>query len=145
VLGRLRPSAAEAAEIALGRSAIKTLSLLDVGQAAVVVGGRVIAIEAAEGTAAMLARVAEVRRNGRVIAAARAGVLVKGPKSGQDRRYDLPAIGTETVKQAAAAGLAGIAFEAGGTIAVDANALIRSADEAGLFLLGFEPEAGATH
>ncbi|HEY8269117.1 MAG TPA: UDP-2,3-diacylglucosamine diphosphatase LpxI [Xanthobacteraceae bacterium] len=144
VLGRGRPSAAEEAEIALGRSAIQALGPLDVGQAAVVVGGRVVAIEAAEGTAAMLARVAEVRRSGRVIAAPRAGVLVKGPKPGQDRRHDLPAIGLDTVKQAAAAGLAGIAVEAGGTIVADANALVRAADEAGLFLFAFEPDAGAS-
>ena len=144
VLGRHRPNAAEAAEIMLGRSAIQALGPLDIGQAAVAVGGRVIAIEAAEGTAAMLARVAEVRRSGRVIAAARAGVLVKGPKPGQDRRHDLPAIGVDTVKQAAEAGLAGIAIEAGGTIAADANALVRAADEAGLFLFAFEPDAGAS-
>ena len=143
VLGRGRPNSAEEAEIKLGRSAIQALGPLDVGQAAVVVGGRVIAIEAAEGTAAMLARVAEIRRSGRVHAAARAGVLVKGPKPGQERRLDLPAIGVDTVKQAAAAGLAGIAVEAGGTIAADANALVRAADEAGLFLFGFEPDAGA--
>ena len=140
-LGRHRPSAAEEAEIMLGRRALQALGPLDVGQAAVVVGGRVVAVEAAEGTAAMLARVAEIKRSGRVIAAARAGVLVKAPKPGQDRRIDLPAIGVDTVKQAAAAGLAGIAVEAGGTIAADANALVRAADEAGLFLLGFEPDA----
>lgn len=144
VLGRHRPSANEEAEIMLGRSAIRALGPLDVGQAAVAVGGRVVAIEAAEGTAAMLARVAEVRRSGRVIAAARAGVLVKGTKPGQDRRLDLPAIGVDTVKQAAEAGLAGIAVEAGGTIAADPNALIRAADEAGLFLLGFAPDMEAS-
>lgn len=143
VLGRRRPGAAEEAEIKLGRSAIHALGPLDVGQAAVAVGGRVVAIEAAEGTAAMLARVAEVRRSGRVIAAARAGVLVKGQKPGQDRRHDLPAIGLDTVKQAAAAGLAGIAVEAGGTLVPDANALVRAADEAGLFLFAFEPDADA--
>ncbi len=143
VLGRHRPSETEESEIKLGRSALQALGPLDVGQAAVVIGGRVIAIEAAEGTAAMLARVAEVRRSGRVHAAPRAGVLVKAPKPGQERRLDLPAIGTDTVAQAAAAGLKGIAVEAGGTIAADANALVRAADEAGLFLLGFEPAAGA--
>ena len=69
VLGRHRPSETEESEIKLGRSALQALGPLDVGQAAVVIGGRVIAIEAAEGTAAMLARVAEVRRSGRVHAA----------------------------------------------------------------------------
>ena len=143
VLGRSQPSSVEEMEIKLGRSALQALGPFDVGQEAVVVGGRVVAIEAAEGTAAMLERVAEVRRNGRVRAAARAGVLVKATKLGQERRLDLPAIGVDTVKQAAAAGLAGIAVEAGGTIAADVNALVRAADEAGLFLLGFEPDAGA--
>lgn len=144
VLGRHRPSETEESEIELGRSAIQALGPLDVGQAAVVIGGRVVAIEAAEGTAAMLARVAEVRSSGRVIAAPHAGVLVKAPKPGQDRRLDLPAIGTDTVTQAAAAGLAGIAVEAGGTIAADANALVRAADEAGLFLFAFEPDTGSS-
>jgi DUF1009 family protein len=142
VLGRHKPGTEDTAEIELGRNALRALGPLDVGQAAVAVGGRVVAIEAAEGTAAMLARVAEVRRSGRVLASGRAGVLVKGTKPGQDRRLDLPAIGTETVAQSAAAGLKGIAVEAGGTITPDPNALVHAADEAGLFLVGFAPEAG---
>jgi DUF1009 family protein len=139
VLGAHRPSAQETGEIDLGRAVIRALGPLDVGQAAVVVGGRVVAIEAAEGTGAMLERVAVLRAEGRVRAAPPAGVLVKAPKPGQDRRLDLPAIGAETAKQAAAAGLAGIAVEAGGTIVADANALVQAADAAGLFVLGFEP------
>jgi hypothetical protein len=142
VLGRHRPGSEEEAEIRLGREVICALGRLDVGQAAVVVRGRVAAVEAAEGTEAMLARVAELRRSSRIRAGERTGVLVKAPKPGQERRVDLPAIGADTVRQAAAAGLAGIAVEARGTIVADAEALVRTADAAGLFVLGFEPAPG---
>jgi DUF1009 family protein len=67
-------------------------------------------------------------------------VLVKLVKPGQDRRADLPTIGSGTVRNAAAAGLRGVAFEAGGTILADRPALIAEADAAGLFLLGIDPD-----
>ncbi len=69
------------------------------------------------------------------------GVLVKLVKPGQDRRADLPTIGPRTVQAAAAAGLRGIAFEAGGTILTDRAALVREADTAGLFLVGIDPDS----
>jgi hypothetical protein len=138
VLGSRRPAPEALHDIRLARDAIRALGPLDVGQAAVAAGGRVIAIEAAEGTAAMLARVAALRAQGRLHGSARGGVLVKAPKPGQDRRMDLPAIGVDTIEQAAAAGLAGIAVEAGGSIVADANALVQAADRAGLFVLGFD-------
>ena len=61
-------------------------------------------------------------------------MLFKGPKPGQDRRIDLPAIGPATVAGAAAAGLAGIAVEAGGVMILDRAETIAAADAAGLFL-----------
>jgi DUF1009 family protein len=67
---------------------------------------------------------------------ARAGVLVKAPKPGQDRRFDLPAIGPDTIEQAQKAGLVGIAVEAGSTIVADPAALARAADAAGIFVVG---------
>jgi DUF1009 family protein len=99
----------------------------------------VLAIEAAEGTSGLLANVAAMRKNGRLRLPKRAGVLVKAPKPNQDRRVDLPAIGTETIKEAAAAGLKGIAVEAGGCLIADADALVRAADAAGLFVMGVAP------
>jgi hypothetical protein len=84
----------------------------------------------------MLQRVAEMRRNGRLKIAARAGVLVKAPKPEQDRRIDLPTIGPDTIAEAKAAGLLGIAVEAGGTIAADLDVLVKAADKAGLFVVG---------
>ena len=68
------------------------------------------------------------------------GVLYKAPKPGQDRRADLPTIGPRTVRRAHAAGLRGIAFEAGGTLIADRDACVAEADRAGLFLWGVDPD-----
>ena len=67
------------------------------------------------------------------------GVLFKGPKPGQDRRLDLPAIGPDTLRGAAAAGLAGVAVEAGGVMILGRAATVAAADAAGLFLWAREP------
>jgi DUF1009 family protein len=139
VAGKVLPSKAEREDVALGLKLLAAIGPFDVGQAAAIADRHVIAVEAAEGTAAMLGRIAEMRKNGRVKLAARAGVLVKAPKPGQDRRFDLPAIGPDTVTQAKAAGLAGIAVAAGGTIVADSAALVKAADKAGLFVFGIAP------
>lgn len=136
ILGKHRPSRDDDGDIAFGFDLLHALGPFDVGQAAAVAGRRVLAIEAAEGTAGMLARLAQLRKSGRLQLPERAGVLVKAPKLSQDRRIDLPAIGAETVAQAAEAGLRGIAVEAGGTIVPDVAALVRAADAAGLFVTG---------
>ncbi len=119
-------------DIATGFEAIRRLGPFDVGQAVVVDGGRIIAVEAAEGTDAMLRRLG-LRPSGE-----RCGVLVKRPKPGQERRIDLPVIGPETVRNAVRAGLSGIVVEAGGAMAAERAALIREADAAALFVAGVE-------
>ena len=139
VIGRRRPDADDEADITFGFSLIRTLGPFDVGQAVAIARKRVLAIEAAEGTSGLLANVAAMRRNGRLRLPKRAGVLVKAPKPNQDRRVDLPAIGAETIKEAAAAGLKGIAVEARGCLVADARALVRTADAAGLFVVGVAP------
>jgi UDP-2,3-diacylglucosamine hydrolase len=139
VIGRRRPDADDEEDIAFGFSLVRTLGPFDVGQAAAIARKRVLAIEAAEGTSGLLANVAAMRLSGRLRLPKRAGVLVKAPKPNQDRRVDLPAIGAETIKEAAAAGLKGIAVEAGGCLVADANALVRAADAAGLFVVGIAP------
>jgi DUF1009 family protein len=141
VLGRHKPSSEDEIDIAFGMDLLRALGPFDVGQAAAVAGRRVLAVEAAEGTMVMLARLAELRKGGRLQLPKRAGVMVKAPKPSQDRRIDLPAIGAETVEQAAAAGLSGIAVEAGGTIVPDIAALVRAADAAGLFVTGVSGRA----
>jgi DUF1009 family protein len=135
-VGAVAVAADETGDLALGREVLGAVSRFDIGQAVVVIGGRVVALEAAEGTDAMLARVAALRRDGRVRAGKRRGVLVKMAKRGQDLRTDLPVIGADTVENAAAAGLAGIAVEAGRTLIAERPATVAAADRAGLFVVG---------
>lgn len=134
-LGRHEPSAAHEEDIALGTRFLDAAAPFDVGQAAVVVEGRIVAVEGAEGTDAMLARCAAIRAEKRVRARAGAGVLVKRAKRGQDMRADVPVIGAATVAGAHKAGLGGIAIEAGRTILAERRAAIAAADDAGLFLV----------
>jgi DUF1009 family protein len=135
-LTRRAPDQDAAADIARGREVLRALSPFDIGQAAVVIDGHVVAVEDIEGTDGLLARVARLRKEGRIRASSMRGVLVKAPKSGQDLRFDLPTIGPRTIEGAAAAGLAGIAVLAGNTIVVDPQAMIEAADAAGLFVTG---------
>jgi DUF1009 family protein len=100
----------------------------------------VLAVEAAEGTDAMLARVAALREGGRIALPRGVGVLVKAPKRRQDRRFDLPSIGPATAAGAASAGLAGIAVVAGETIVAEPERLVEAADRDGLFVTG-RPDA----
>lgn len=138
-LGRRAPDETMLANIALGREIIRALSPFDVGQAVVVANGHVLAIEAAEGTDGMIARVRDLRAAGRVRTSAGEGVLVKAPKIGQDRRVDLPTIGLGTVEGAVLAGIGGIAVAAGEVLIAERERTIASADAAGLFLYAFGP------
>jgi hypothetical protein len=135
-LGRYGPSDRDQGDITRGLKLIAALGPFDVGQAAVVANNHVLAVEAAEGTDNMLGRIAELRGQGRVTAAPGTGVLVKAPKPGQDRRFDLPSIGPQTIANAARAGLAGIAVAAGSTIMAEAADVIAAADRAGIFVVG---------
>jgi DUF1009 family protein len=133
-VGGRKPSRQDTQDIALGRRALAALAPFDVGQGVVVDRGRVIALEAAEGTDAMLARCAELRGGG---ASRRSGVLIKAPKHGQELRVDLPTIGAGTVEAAAKAGLAGIAAQAGATLIADAAEMAAAAQRLRLFVTGF--------
>jgi DUF1009 family protein len=135
-LTRATPGPDAVADIARGREVLRALSPFDIGQAAIVIDGHVVAVEDIEGTDGLLARVARLRTDGRIRASASRGVLVKAPKSGQDLRFDLPTTGPRTVEGAAAANLAGIAIVAGDTIVVEPQAMIEAADAAGLFITG---------
>jgi DUF1009 family protein len=142
VLGRYRPSDRDTADITRALGVITALSPFDVGQAAVVANNNVLAVEAAEGTDRMLARIAELRGLGRVTASLGVGVLVKAPKIGQDRRFDLPSIGPRTIENIARAGLAGLAVTAGSTMIADAEEVIATADRERIFVIGVREEAG---
>jgi DUF1009 family protein len=128
-MGNVEPSDADWLDVRAAAAAALELGARDEGQGAVARDGAVIAREAADGTDAMLSRVAVVEP--------RRGVLVKRPKPQQERRIDLPTIGMTTVQRAADAGLAGIAVAAGGALVLDAADAVRRANELGLFVYGF--------
>jgi DUF1009 family protein len=134
VLTKAVPDAQAMTDINRGVQVARLLGSADVGQGCVVQQGLVLAVEAIEGTDAMLARAGALRRDGI------GGVLVKLAKPGQDKRADLPTIGPETVRNAAAAGLRGLAFEAKATILAEREACLTAANAAGMFLLGLDPE-----
>ena len=117
-------------DILRGQGVARRLGLADAGQGVVVQQGVVLAIEAAEGTDSMLARCTALRREGP------GGVLVKACKPQQDSRMDLPTIGTDTVRAAHAAGLRGIAVEAGAALIVGSGEVAALADALGLFVIG---------
>ncbi len=131
---KAKPSETALADINHGRTILYTLGELDVGQSAIVQQGVVIAVEAIEGTDAMIERSSSLIRPGP------GAVLIKAPKPQQDRRLDLPTIGSVTVGKAVAAGLAGLAAAAGSTLVVDTERVTSLCDDNGLFFLGFEEE-----
>ena len=136
VLGRLKPDADQSHDIERAFAIIRALGHLDVGQAAIVCDGLPLCVEAAEGTDAMIARVATLRKNLRGTPDKKRGVLAKGLKATQDRKTDLPVIGVETVRRAHEAGLAGIALEAGASLILGKSAVAAEADRLGLFVTG---------
>ena len=129
-LGRLAPDTEAEADIARGLEVARALGALDVGQAVVVQQGLVLGVEAIDGTDALLRRCGGLRRTGA------GGVLVKIAKPDQERRADRPTIGPQTVTLAAEGGLRGIAAEAGATLVLDRDEVIRTADKAGIFVVG---------
>lgn len=135
-LTAMKPDGSAEADIAKGRQVIAALGPFDIGQAVVVIDGHVVGIEDIEGTDGLLARITQLRAQGRIRAKAGRGVLVKAPKAGQDLRYDLPAVGPRTVEGAANAQLAGIAAVACNTVVAEPQALIAAADKARLFVTG---------
>jgi DUF1009 family protein len=137
------PSKADWRDIEAAYAAAKAIGALDIGQAAIAVGGRAIALEGIEGTDGLLTRTRELRGHGR-LAGKKRGVLVKCSKPGQELRADLPSIGPQTVEAAHAAGLAGIAVEAGRSLVLEASLVIERADALGLFVIGL-PAREAAH
>ncbi|MGH6958511.1 MAG: UDP-2,3-diacylglucosamine diphosphatase [Caulobacteraceae bacterium] len=135
-LGRLAPAAAHADDIAKALKVAAAIGALDIGQGAVVCDGLVLAVEAQEGTDAMLARVAGLAPDLIGAASRRRGVLAKVAKPIQEARVDLPTVGVATVEGAARAGLAGIVGLADKALVVDRAAVIEAADRLGLFVAG---------
>lgn len=115
------------ADVARARAVLDALGPLDVGQGAVAGRGQVLGIETLQGTDAMLDFVART-------APGSGGVLVKRPKPTQDLRLDMPAVGPDTVRHAAQAGLSGIEIAAGAVLLLDRAGILAACAETGLSL-----------
>lgn len=127
------PPEAEA-DIARGRAVLASLAEADVGQAIAVQDGLILAVEAIEGTDAMIRRSADLKRDGR------GPVLIKMAKRQQTDQADLPTVGPDTIRNAALAGFSGVAVEGDRTIVVDASACADVAKAKGLFFVALPPE-----
>ena len=132
IYGKVKPSADDMDDIQRGITVAKALGAVDVGQSAVVQEGMVLAVEAIEGTDMMLSRAAAVKKTGK------APVIVKVLKPGQDTRVDIPTIGLQTIEQLKKYGIKGIAVEAGGILLIEREAVVKMADEAGIFIIGMK-------
>ncbi|MCU1386564.1 MAG: hypothetical protein JWL71_5261 [Acidobacteria bacterium] len=139
LLGKVAPGEDHRADIAAALRIVHALGALDVGQGAVVCDGLALAVEAAEGTDAMLGRIPALRESLRGTADKPRGVLVKALKPTQDSKTDMPVVGVQTVRNAHAAFLAGIALEAGSSLILDRQQVAAEADRLGLFVLGVNP------
>lgn len=129
VLSQRKSSAQMQADAALGFEVLDRIGQFDIGQACVVHNGRVLAVEAAEGTDGMLARLQGIK-------AARGAVLVKAPKPKQELRNDMPVIGADTIELAAQIGIAAIALKAGGVLLAGVEETLAAGEKAGVVMWG---------
>ena len=134
VLTKTAPSPAQRADFAFGFPIARALGGLDIGQTVVVKDRAVLAVEAIEGTDEA------IRRGGSLAPEA---TVVKVAKPDQDPRFDVPAIGPDTVDVLAEAGIAALAFEAGATLVLDREELVRRADAHGIAVAGVQGGEGA--
>ncbi|MBQ8041727.1 MAG: UDP-2,3-diacylglucosamine diphosphatase LpxI, partial [Alphaproteobacteria bacterium] len=130
---RAKPSASDRRNIERAIEVSHTIGAADIG-ASVVVDSQVIAVEAAEGTARMLERVVDMRKNKRKPS----GIFAKMTKPNQDLRIDIPAIGVDTVNAVAAAHLRGIVVNTRTCFVVNKPAVIRQANKLGIFILALD-------
>jgi hypothetical protein len=128
VLGRHRPTEEEWADARYGLELARAVGRLDLGQTVVVKGRVGLAVEALEGTDACIRRGGELAKDG--------AVVVKAVKPQQDRRFDLPAVGPDTVDVMREARCRVLAVEAGATLVMDLDEMVRRADQAKVAVVG---------
>ena len=134
VLGQITPDEISLIDISIGTKAALAIGELDIGQAVIVQQGQILGVEGPEGTDRLVKRCKEFHAEGN------GGVLIKVKKPEQDDRVDLPSIGVTTVENAHNNNLIGIAVEAGGSLVIDRESVIKKADELGIFILGIDPK-----
>ena len=130
---KTKPTKSDTANITRAIEVSHTIGAADIG-ASVVVDKQVIAVEAAEGTAKMLERVIEMRKNKR----GTSGIFAKMTKPGQDLRIDIPAIGVDTVHAVAAAHLRGIVVNTKTCFVVDRENVIHEANKLKIFIVAVD-------
>src|SRR5262245_55195413 len=127
-LTRRAPTAEEQADLDFGYGVADAIAGLDIGQTIAVKSSAVVAIEAMEGTDAVIARAGEL--------AGRGVRIVKVAKPKQDMRFDVPVVGVSTIEAMKAAGATLLSVDAGKTLMIDGDAIVRAADEAGISIVG---------
>ena len=127
--GRRKPSSAEQSNISYGRKVARALARYDIGQSVVICEQACVAVEAMEGTDAVLVRAGQLA-NGRKL------TLVKVAKPAQDMRFDVPVIGPRTIRKMHAVNATTVSVEAGKTLLLNKKALLAEADRAGISVFG---------
>jgi hypothetical protein len=134
VMSSRSPSESERADLDFGWPIAEELGRVGVGQCVVIKHGCVLAVEAIEGTDAVIRRAGELGGAG--------ALVIKAARANQDRRFDLPAVGQGTLEAMRMAGASALAIEAGSTLIVDRPALIEAANRADVAVWGFEARRG---
>ena len=130
VLTAREPTPAEANDMHIGQQAARTLASLDIGQTVVVKERVVVAVEALEGTDATIRRAHALVGDGLVV--------VKMAAANQDRRFDLPIVGSDTIGILKDSGVSCLALEAEATLLLEHDALINNANEANICIVGLQ-------
>ena len=118
----------EQADFAFGYRIADFVAGLDIGQTIVVKSAAVVAVEAMEGTDAVIARAGDLAGAGTRV--------VKVAKPNQDMRFDVPVVGVSTIVAMKTAGATALSIDAGKTLMIDGDAIVSAADEAGICIVG---------
>jgi DUF1009 family protein len=123
-----KPSKKEVEDIQFGWETLETLGMLDIGQCVVVKNRVIVSVEAVEGTDEAITRGGKLGGKG--------AVVIKRTKPGQDLRFDLPAIGPQTIQTMVSVQATVLAIEAGRTVIIDREDVLSQANEAGISIVG---------
>ncbi|MFH1562203.1 MAG: UDP-2,3-diacylglucosamine diphosphatase LpxI [Nitrospirota bacterium] len=128
VLTKKQPDAKQWLDIEYGMMMAKEIARLNIGQAVVVKDGTVLAVESIEGTDETILRAGRLGKEGLVVA--------KTSKFGHDVRFDIPTVGSSTIKTLVKAKAEVLAIESGKVLIADKDKMIKEADRAGIVIVG---------
>jgi len=140
IIGGVQPDEETLATARFALAKVRAAGELDLGQALVASGARIVALEDIGGTDALLARCSQLRQRGLIGDGQARIVLAKASKPGQPLHVDLPAIGPDTVTGAQALGAQAIVVETGRTLLIEREQIIARSDAAGIALIGIRPD-----